>query len=47
MRYPDRMCFPKIPHDVYTYDDATTARELTRQILERVKNFIVSIPAKS
>jgi len=41
MRYPDCVSFPRIPDDIYTKDMATTAIEITRQILEIVKNKFV------
>ena len=38
MRYPDRMCYPKIPNDVYTAEMATEALEIAKKIVERVRS---------
>ena len=38
MRYPDRMCYPKIPNDVYTVEMATEALEIAKKIVERVRS---------
>ncbi|KAK3735703.1 hypothetical protein QZH41_001319 [Actinostola sp. cb2023] len=41
MRYPDRVRYPKIPHDIYTRDMATQALKLARKIINVVKaNFV-------
>ena len=37
MRYPDRMCYPQIPNDVYSQDMAARAKEIAEKIVERVK----------
>ena len=37
MRYPDRMLYPKIPHDVYTAAQAEGAFRIATKILERVR----------
>ena len=37
MRYPDRMSYPKIPHDVYTAAQAEGAFRIATKILERVR----------
>ncbi|KAK3746288.1 hypothetical protein QZH41_016543, partial [Actinostola sp. cb2023] len=37
MRYPDRVQYPNIPHDIYTTDMAAQALELAREILNVVK----------
>ena len=37
MRYPDRVNYPAIPHDVYTDDMAEKVLGLAREILERVR----------
>ena len=36
MRYPDRLNYPAIPHDVYTVDMARKALALAKAILEIV-----------
>ena len=38
MRYPDRVCFPKIPNEVYSADMAEEALRLAKKIVQRVKN---------
>ena len=38
MRYPDRVCFPQIPNDVYSADMAEEALRLAKKIAQRVKN---------
>ena len=38
MRYPDRVCFPQIPNDVYSVDMAEEALRLAKKIIQRVKN---------
>ena len=38
MRYPDRVCFPKIPNEVYSADMAEEALWLAKKIVQRVKN---------
>ena len=38
MRYPDRVCFPKIPNEVYSADMAKEALELAKKIVQRVNN---------
>ena len=40
MRYPDRTCFPDIPHDVYSSEMAQKAQEYAKNILARAKRFI-------
>lgn len=40
MRYPDRMCYPQIPKDVYSVEAASEALTLAREILQRVRNLI-------
>ena len=37
MRYPDRMSYPQIPHDVYSQGMAARAKEIAEKIVERVK----------
>ena len=37
MRYPDRMSYPQIPHDVYSQCMAARAKEIAEKIVERVK----------
>lgn len=37
MRYPSRMCYPQIPHDVYTAQMAQEALEIAKKIIERVR----------
>ena len=38
MRYPDRVCFPRIPNEVYSADMAEEALWLAKKIVQRVKN---------
>ena len=38
MRYPDRVCFPKIPNEVYSADMAKEALQLAKKIVQRVNN---------
>lgn len=40
MRYPDRMCYPQIPKDVYSDEDAREALRLAKEILQRVRNLV-------
>ncbi|KAJ7380188.1 hypothetical protein OS493_010899 [Desmophyllum pertusum] len=40
MRYPDRMCFPQIPNEVYSEQMAQQALQLAKKIIARVKNRI-------
>lgn len=40
MRYPDRVCYPQIPNDVYSVEAASEALELANAILERVRNLV-------
>lgn len=40
MRYPDRMCYPQIPKDVYSDEDAREALRLAEEILQRVRNLV-------
>ena len=40
MRYPDRTCFPRIPHDEYSFEMAQTAQECAENILAGAKRFI-------
>ncbi|KAJ7360288.1 hypothetical protein OS493_016918 [Desmophyllum pertusum] len=37
MRYPSRICYPQIPHDVYTAQMAQEALEIAKKIIERVR----------
>ena len=37
MRYPDQVCYPQIPIDVYSAEIARKALELAKSILERVR----------
>lgn len=41
MRYPDRMCFPHIPNEVYSSQDAQRALQLATNIVTRVKGRII------
>lgn len=41
MRYPDRMCYPQIPNDVYNEQKARKALEFAQKVVERVKNRIL------
>lgn len=41
MRYPDQVCFPRIPHDVYSRDMAQEALGLARSILDRVRGRVL------
>ena len=38
MRYPDRMCYPQIPNDVYSAEMAMDALGMAKKIVERVKS---------
>lgn len=40
MRYPDQVCSPKIPNEVYSVHMAQQALELSEKIIARVKNKI-------
>ena len=40
MRYPDQVCYPQIPNDVYSIEIARDALELARTILERVRGAV-------
>jgi len=41
MRYPDQVCFPRIPNDVYSRDMAQEALGLARSILDRVRSRVL------
>jgi len=41
MRYPDQLCYPQIPNDVYTGRMAHEVLELARTILDRVRHSFV------
>ena len=41
MRYPDQVCFPQIPNDVYSRDMAHNAVELATMILDKVRSRVV------
>ena len=38
MRYPDQVCYPQIPNDVYTDTMAREVLDLASSILDRVRN---------
>ncbi|KAL9966873.1 hypothetical protein ACROYT_G025009 [Oculina patagonica] len=38
MRYPDQVCFPQIPNDVYSREMARNALELATMILDKVRS---------
>ena len=40
MRYPDNLCFPRIPNEEYDAQMAEEALRLAREIVERVKSRI-------
>ena len=40
MRYPDNLCFPRIPNEVYDAQMAEKALCLAKKIVERVKSRI-------
>ena len=40
MRYPDRMCFPQIPNEVYSAEMAQQALQLAKKIVARVQSRI-------
>ena len=40
MRYPDNLCFPRIPNEVYDAQMAEEALRLAKEIVERVKGRI-------
>ena len=37
MRYPDNMCYPRIPHDEYSAQMAHEALRIAKKIVERVR----------
>ena len=37
MHYPDSMCYPQIPHDVYTAQMAQEALAIATKIVDRVR----------
>ena len=41
MRYPDQVCFPRIPKDVYSPDMTQEALGLARSILDRVRSRVL------
>ena len=41
MRYPDMVCFPQIPNEVYTVQMAQKALQLAKRIVERVQSRII------
>ena len=41
MRYPDQVCFPRIPNDVYSQDMAQEALGLARKILQKVRSRVL------
>ena len=41
MRYPDQVCFPRIPNDVYSRDMAQEALGLARRILDKVRSKVL------
>ena len=41
MRYPDQVCFPRIPNDVYSNDMAQEAVGLARSIVDKVRNRVL------
>ena len=40
LRYPDRWCYPGIPHDKYNEDGAEKAMQITENLLEVVKKLV-------
>ena len=40
LRYPDRWCYPGIPHDKYNEDDAEKAIRITENLLEVVEKLV-------
>ncbi|XP_078348598.1 sacsin-like [Oculina patagonica] len=42
MRYPDSMCYPHIPHDVYSAQMAQEALGIAKKIVERVRGRVFS-----
>ena len=38
MRYPDRMCYPQIPNDVYSAEMATEALGIAKKVVEGVRS---------
>ncbi|XP_068722037.1 sacsin-like [Montipora capricornis] len=40
MRYPDKLCFPRIPNDVYDEEMAQSALQLATRIVDRVRGRI-------
>ncbi|XP_068753805.1 sacsin-like isoform X2 [Montipora capricornis] len=43
MRYPDRVCYPQIPNEVYSGETAATAHELARTIVDKVRTKIAKL----
>ena len=41
MRYPDQVCFPRIPNDVYSLDKAQDALGLAKSVLDKVRSRVV------
>lgn len=41
MCYPDRTCYPKIPHDMYSNQMAVKALKIAKTIVERVRGRLV------
>ena len=43
MRYPDRVCYPQIPNEVYSGEAAATAHELARNIVDKVRKKVAKL----
>ena len=43
MRYPDRVCYPQIPNEVYSGETAVTAHELARKIVDKVRKKVAKL----
>jgi len=43
MRYPDRVCYPQIPNEVYSSETAATAYELARKIVDEVRKKVAKL----
>ena len=40
LRYPDRWCYPGIPHDKYDKEKAQMALKITQQIMVEVESIV-------
>ncbi len=42
MRYPDNVACPYIPHDIYKESQAAQAQQISRDIVQKARDFIKS-----